>query len=108
MTAEPLPKLRPHARQGKAYYTELRAILAEIEKDVRSDIVSLRQSGKGITPAFVGWLALRYTLNCKAMFEALEDWNFIPCGMYEKVTRSHRPTAILRAGQDFIMPRREK
>jgi hypothetical protein len=101
MDVNPLPSLRPHARQGKAYYAELRAILKEIEHDVFEEIRAFRRAGGKITPAYIGHLALKYELNCKAMFEALEDWNLIPCGTYDKVTRSHRPTAILRAGQEW-------
>lgn len=98
---EALPKLRPYARQGKAYYAELRAILKEIEQDVRADILAHHQRGGTITVAYVGWLALRYELNCKAMFDALEGWGLIPTGTYDRVTRSHRPTAILRAGREW-------
>lgn len=100
MSEHPLPRLRPYARQGKAYYAELRAILKEIEQSVRADILALHQREGKITVIYVGQLALKYELNCKAMFEALEDWNIIPCGTYDRVTRQHRPSAILRAALD--------
>jgi hypothetical protein len=92
-----LPKLRPYARQGKAYYAELRAILKEIRHRVLTDVKTLRRQGKRVTIRDVCVFALRYELNLKAMFDLLEDENVLPCGTYERLKdRGMRPMTALR------------
>lgn len=41
-----LPRLRPYARQGKAYVDELRAYLKEIQFHVKEDVKALHQQNK--------------------------------------------------------------
>lgn len=97
MTSPDIPRLRPYAFGGKAYYEELKAILLEIAPALIMDVaVILGRDGK-ITPADLCRLALKYTLNVKATCEALEDWNILACGTYDHLrSRGFRPMAALR------------
>jgi hypothetical protein len=106
MSEEPLPKLRPQGLQGKPYFQELHRILRRERWPILQTLKGWRGGDKGpITAAMIGALALTHDINFKAMCQFLEDENIIPCGMYEVITRDHRPTAILRAGQEWLAAR---
>lgn len=92
-----LPRLRPYARQGKAYHDELKAILKEIQFRVKEDVKVFHQRNGKITPRFVCQLALKYKLNLKAMFDFLEDEHLIAFGTYENLKdRGLCPMAALK------------
>ena len=92
-----LPRLRPYARQGKAYIDELRAYLKEIQFGVKEDVRVLHRQNKKVTIRFVCELALKYELNLKAMFDFLEDEKLVPYGTYESLKdRGMRPMTMLR------------
>lgn len=91
------PALRPLARQGKAYYAELRAILKEIGADLKRDFAQTKRKNGKITVHDVCTLALKYRLNLKATFDYLEDERLLPCGMYDQLKdRGLRPMTMLR------------
>lgn len=85
-----LPPLRPTARRGKAYFDELRAIVAEIAPDLRRDVEAIKAERK-IKTRDLCVLALRYRLNFKATVEALEDMNLLACGVYDRIKDSGFP-----------------
>ena len=92
-----LPRLRPYARRGAAYYVELRAILTEIGPALKADAERVRDTTGKITPADLCRWALRYELNVKATTEALEDMRVLPTGTYDKLlSRGFQPMAALR------------
>lgn len=93
-----LPQLRPVARQGKAYYTELKAILKEIGPAITADAERIRhEQDRAFTVRDLCVLALRYRLNCKATCEHLEDVGFLPCGTYTRLReRDFRPVSRLK------------
>ena len=92
-----LPKLRPYTHGGKAYYDELKQILAEIGPALQADAESLKSTNGALTVGDLCRLALKYTLNVKATCEALEDMRILPCGMYDSLKqRGFQPMAMLR------------
>lgn len=92
-----LPRLRPYARQGKAYIDELKAYLKDIQFQVKNDVKVLHQRNGKVTLRFVCQLALKYELNLKAMFGFLEDEHLIAFGTYESLKdRGLRPMTMLR------------
>lgn len=100
--SDPLPQLRPVRLQGKAYYTELKRILKAEGFGILSTLNQWQKNGAKLTPALVGALAIKHALNFKATCEFLEDYEVIPHGTYNRLTRQHRPSAILRAGQEWL------
>lgn len=97
MTTPDIPRLRPHAFGGKAYYTELRAILLEITPALIGDVAVLLGRNSKITVADLCRLALKYELNLKATCKALEDLRILPCGAYDALLdRGFKPMAALR------------
>ncbi len=103
---DPLPELRPVRLQGRAYYAELRRILAEEEAEMRRTINAWKAECGGITPAMIGALALKHRLNVKATCEALEEWQLLRCGVYDRIRDGGiRPTDMLRAGQEWLRQR---
>lgn len=96
MTTEP-PRLRPYTHGGKAYYEELRAILAEIGPALKADAEAMRDDAGKLTVRALCQLALKYTLNVKATCEALEDMRILPTGTYDGLKdRGFKPMAMLR------------
>jgi hypothetical protein len=92
---EPPFRLRPHARQGKAYYTELKAILREVGYDLVQDAKRIKGTGR-FTVEDLCRLALKYNLNCKATCEHLEDKRVLPCGTYDRLRcRGFRPMKLM-------------
>lgn len=98
MTAQvELPRLRPLAFGGEAYYGELKQILEEIGPQLRADAEAIKAAGGAITVADLCRLALKYTLNVKATCEALEDWRILACGTYDMLRdRGFKPMQALR------------
>jgi hypothetical protein len=91
------PELRPFARQGKAYYAELKAILKEIKYDLKHDFETISHRNGKVTVRDMCALALKYRLNLKATFDAIEDMRLLPCGTYDLMKdRDFRPMAALR------------
>ena len=76
---------RPCPLRGKPYYTELKRITAKIAEPLTTDFHTLKVQHGKITPVLVGWLALRYDVNLKAMFEILNDLQLIKCCHYERI-----------------------
>lgn len=105
MDDEPLPQLRPIRLQGKAYYVALKAILKEEGPDILATMERWRAERGGITPAMIGALALKHGLNFKATCEFLEDERVLKCGIYDRITEQHRPTAVLKAGREWLRAR---
>lgn len=82
MTTNPT---RPAPLRGKAYYAELKRIRDEITAPLTVDFNILKTQHGKITPVLVGWLALKYDVNLKAMFDILNDLKLIPCCLYDKI-----------------------
>lgn len=91
------PELRPFARQGKAYYAELKAILREIGADLRRDFAQTKRRSGSVTVRDVCALALKYRLNLKATFDFLEAERLLAFGTYDTLKdRGLRPMTMLR------------
>jgi hypothetical protein len=71
--------------RGKRYYTILNQIQAEIGVSLAADFANLREKHGNVTPVMVGWLALRYDVNLKAMFEILNNLKLLPSGIYKRL-----------------------
>lgn len=92
-----IPRLRPFARRGVAYYDELRSVLAEIGPQLKADAETAKKERGKITPADLCRWALKYTLNVKATTEALEDMRILPTGTYDRMRDcGFKPMAALR------------
>lgn len=97
MTNDTFPRLRPAARQGKAYYAELKHIYREITEDVKADVDAIHAEGRKITVRDLLLLALKYELNVKAMADLLEELRIVPFGRYDDLrNRGFRPMTELR------------
>ena len=99
---DPLPPLRPIRLQGKAYYTALRGILKSEGPAILATLNRWRAQHGGVTVEMVGALALKHELNLKATCEFLADSRILPCDTYGRITRSMRPTEVLRAGREWL------
>jgi hypothetical protein len=98
-----MSELRPVRLQGKAYWTALRAILADEGPSILRTLALWRAEGHKMTPALLGALAVRHRLNFKAMCEFLEGEGILPCGMYDRLKAGGcRPTQCLKAGEEWL------
>jgi hypothetical protein len=97
-TMSDMPRLRPYARQGKAYYDELKAYFREIQHDLKADAERMkRENGGKFVVLHLLQLALKYELNVKATADCLEDLRFLPCGAYDRIKEcGFRPMIELR------------
>lgn len=92
-----LPQLRPLARQGEAYYKELKSILKAEGDAILRDVAAMRRPGKGLTTSDICRIALTHRLNLKAVFDFLEDKRVLPCGTYDRVKDGGiRPVAAMK------------
>ncbi|MCP4990876.1 MAG: hypothetical protein GY928_33995 [Colwellia sp.] len=67
------------------YYTILKNIAKNTDKEFKEDFDTIKACYGGITPVLVGVLAIRYDLNYKATFFMLELICDAPSGLYDKV-----------------------
>lgn len=92
-----LPRLRPYARQGKAYIDELKKILKAEGDAILRDVEAARSRNKGLTTSDICRVALTHRLNLKATFDFLEDKRVLPCGTYDRVKDGGiRPVAAMK------------
>lgn len=92
-----LPRLRPYARQGEAYYKELKTILKAEGDAILRDVEAARRHNKGLTTSDICRIALTHRLNLKATFDFLGDKRALPCGTYDRVRAGGiRPVAALK------------
>lgn len=92
-----LPQLRPLARQGQAYYAELKAILKTEGYKIKQDFERIHRATGKITPSDIARLALAHQLNFKATTKYLERERLLPCGTYDRMRDGGiRPMTLLK------------
>lgn len=71
--------------RGSRYYDILKNICRLIEADFKQDYSAIRSHYGKVTPVMAGVLTLRYGLNYKATFFALETICNAPSGWYDRL-----------------------
>lgn len=71
--------------RGKRYYDILKSLRDIIAPDLAADFEAVYQYRGGMTPAWIGVLALHYDVNYKAMIELLEWGRHVKCGLYDRI-----------------------
>lgn len=84
MTAFELTQSLKTAR-GKRYYDILKSLRDIIASDLSADFEAISQHRGGMTPAWIGVLALHYDVNYKAMIELLEWGHHVKTGLYDRI-----------------------
>ena len=85
------------AARGDRYYGLLKTILSHIGKQMKDEVIRIRERDGGLSIPDIGWISLKYQLNFKATCEWLAEVGAIRTMIYEGITPHFTVGMIMQA-----------